>query len=155
MLKVYLDGNFHTNVASPDELQQQADFAGVDISRLSIPADELAAFYAAQVKAQVRTEIVPLAGDTQSIQGTIADNVGLLLEELGRFMARLDMADDVADIKAAAQPLANDLAPLVAAVDSGDCILTHHVKGKAQVVTDACTRSNAVASVLIAHATPQ
>lgn len=104
-------------------------------------------------KAQLRAQIYVESGDRDSIQGTIADNVGLLLEELGRFMAAATGSSDTV-IATAAQPLADALAPLVAAVDSNTCKLTHHVKGTAQVVTDACTRANAVAIVLENNAAP-
>ncbi len=153
MLSVNLDGQFHTHTDDPQRLQELADFAGIEVSRFEIPADELAAFKAQQAREVIRKEVKPLAGDTQSIQGTIADNMGLLMEGLGRFMAVATTSSDPA-ISTAAQPLADALAPLVAAVDGNTCTLTHHVKGTAQVVTDACTRANAVAGVLEAHANP-
>lgn len=153
MLTINLDGQFFTQTIDPTLLPQLANQAGVDVSQLEIPADELAIFNADKTRGAIRKAIVPTAGDTQSIQGTIADNVGLLLEELGRFMAVATTSSDPA-ISVAAQPLADALAPLVAAVDANTCTLTHHVKGTATVVTDACTRANAVATVLEAHAAP-
>jgi len=151
MLKVYLDGNFHTNVASPDELQQQADFAGVDVSRLSIPADELDAYFALQTRKWVRKEIEPLAGDTQSIQGTIADNVGYLLEKIGRLAAANSISQTAFNTVMA--EIASDLAPLVAGIDGGSITLTHHVKGVNTIITEAGERATAVATVLQVNAT--
>lgn len=151
MLTVLLDGQAHTHIKHPAELTLQADLANVNVSRLSIPADELAAFEANQQREKIRREIEPVAGDTQSIQGTIADAVGLLLEELGRFMQAAQNSSDPV-IANAAQPLSNALAPLVAAVDAGDCVLTHHVKTIPVVISDACERGNAAAGVFIANA---
>ena len=96
----------------------------------------------------LREGIEPVAGDTESILGTTNDSTGLLLEEVGRFMAAVNTASDIADIKTAAQPLANALEPLVAAVDAKTCKLTHHVKGTGTVVKDHYTRAHAVAGVL-------
>lgn len=154
MLKVYLNGEYFTKTDAPENLFALAQEFGLNGADLTISSDDLEVYQMLQIREQVRAEITPLAGDVQSIQGTIADNVGLLLEELGRFMsAATDSSDAV--IAAAAQPLANALAPLVAAVDSNAYKLTHHVKGSAQVVADAYTRSNAVAAVLESHANPE
>ena len=150
MLNVLIDGQPHTQIDHPEQLQEQADFAGVEVSRLTIPADELAAFEAEQQRKNIRRQVVPVAGDTQSIQGTIADNVGLLMEKLGRLA--LAHAEGEAEFTAAMADLANSLAPLVTAIDDGSCTLTHHVKGVGTVVNDACERSNAVSGVLMNNA---
>ncbi len=150
MLKVLLDGQPHTQISDPIALDEHADRIGVDVSRLSIDADDLATFEAGQKRKKIRAEIEPAAGDTPAIQGTIADNVGLIMEKLGRLA--LAHAQDEAAFTAAMADLANTLTPLVAAIDGGTCTMTHHVKGVGTVVSDACERSNAVAGVLIANA---
>lgn len=151
MLTVNLDGQFFTEVLHPLDLIELADFAEVDVSRLSIPADELAAYEADQARKVIRDEILPTAGDVQSRQGTIADNVGLLLEGIGRFMALATTSSDPV-LAGAAQSLADDLAPLITGIDGGTYTLTHHVKGTPTIVTDGGERATAVSTAIIANA---
>ncbi len=138
MLTVNLDGEFFTYTKHPEFLIEIAESAEIDVSRLTIPADELATYQADELRQKVRREVEPLAGDTQSIQGTIADNVGLLMEKLGRLA--LAHAHGDAAFAAAMVDIANTLAPLVTAIDTGSCTMTHHVKGVGTVVSDACQR---------------
>jgi len=151
MLNVFIDGEKNTVIDSPDELPALAAALGIDAARLSIPADELAAFEADQIRQAVRRDILPTAGDTQSRQGTIADSVGLLLEGIGRFMALATTSSDPV-LAGAAQSLADDLAPLIAGIDDGAYVLTHHVKGTPTIVIEGGERATAVSDALIANA---
>lgn len=155
MLNVNLDGVFFTQTSDPAFLPEIADQADVDISRLSIPAEELAAFNASQTRENLRRDIAPVAGDTQSIQGTIADNVGLLLEGVGKLATAISASTTIDPaIKAAAEPLAEALTPLLEGIENGSVKLTHHVKGIPTVIQDAGTRATAVSTVLEANANP-
>ncbi len=146
------DGTELINVPANEEVLTELGFDSAQIVALLAPVIE---DENARLKIlKIRFEIKPVAGDTQSIQGTIADNVGHLMEELGRFMAAVNTANSLEDIKTAAQPLAINLAPLITAIDANQCTLTHHVKGTAQVVEDACMRADAVATVLADNAGP-
>ena len=152
MLNVNLDGQFFTQTNDPELLAQIAEQAGVDLSRLTIPADEVTAFNAARTRDRIRREIEPLAGDAASIQGTIADNVGYMLEKLGRLAAATISGEAAAN--AVMAEIADDLSPLLAGIDDGSVTLTHHVKGTANVIADAGTRATAVSAVLEANAAP-
>lgn len=112
-------------------------------------------YQAEKSREQFRHKIEPLAGDTQSIQGTIADNVGLLLEEVGKLATAISISSSIDPaVKAAAQPLADGLAPLLTGITDGSIKLTHHVKSTGTVVADAGTRATAVATALENNAAP-
>lgn len=150
MLNLYLDGQPHMQIVDPNEIDFHAEKAGVDVSRLTIPAEELAAYEAKQTRLKARAEIEPVAGDALSILGTTADSVGLLLVEVGRFMREAVNSSDPI-IANAAQPLSTALAPLVDAVDNNTCTPTHAVKGTENCVLEARDKMNGVSSVLIAN----
>ena len=150
MLNVYLDGQFFTQTNDPELLDQTAEQAGFDVSRLTIPVAEVTAFNAARTRDRIRREIEPLAGDADSIQGTIADNLGYVLEMLGRIAAATISGEAAAN--AVWAKVAADLSPLLADVDDGTVKLTHHVKGTAAIIADAGTRATAVSAVLEANA---
>lgn len=143
-LNVYLDGQFFTTVETPDDLEQIAEIAGVDAAHLSIPVDERTAFEAFQKRMKIRAQITPLAGDTQSLLGTTADAVGLLIECIGKLAGALAVDGDVQTV---AQTIVDDFAPIMNGLDDGSVKLPHRVKSVPSVITEIAVKGTAVASV--------
>jgi len=154
LLTVNLDGQYFSQIADPAYLPQMATKSAIDLARFTIPADELAAYQAEQDRKQMRAEIEPVAGDIASLLGTTADATGLLLESVGNLAKALLTSSDPV-VAAAAEPVANALAPLLVGIDNGSIKLTHHVKGTVPVVTEIGTKATAVSTVLEAHANPE
>lgn len=120
------------------------DVSGDDAASLISYAETLE--QANLYKQSVRKEIQTTAGDTQSLVGTNSDAVGLIAENLGRLAASHAQGDTAfAEVMA---DIAAVLEPLISAIDSGDCTLTHHVKSHQTVVTDICNRQTAAAAVI-------
>lgn len=82
----------------------------------------------------VRARISQQAGDPQSLLGSTADGTALLLYEVARLVESLNSATTLADVRSAAQPLAEVLGDFRARVDSGQCQLPYRVKGGSAVV---------------------
>lgn len=142
MLQIEHDGK--TYYGEPDDLRQ----AGVPEALI---ADAAARQQAAEAKQRLRRRIHLSAGDAESLLGTTADAVQILLYEIGKLAQALNAAGSLAEVRAAAQPLSDLLGPLAAAVDAGTVKLPYQVKGGPGVVLpEIQDRATQVADVLAA-----
>lgn len=96
----------------------------------------------------VRIEIEREAGDQQSLLGTTSDTIGLLFYEVAKLAIALKDQNSLAAIRDAATPLADMMAPVIARVEAGDTLLTHLIKGEANVIEEMEQRATQVATVL-------
>ncbi|WP_194094659.1 hypothetical protein [Marivivens aquimaris] len=101
-----------------------------------------------EAKLLVREAIGEIAGDQQSLLGTTSDAIGLLFFEVAKFAIAMKDQNSLADIRSAATPLADMMAPVIARVEAGDTLLTHQVKGEANVIEEMEQRATQVATVL-------
>ncbi len=99
-----------------------------------------------------RTKIAASVGDQGTLVGTALDGVHLLLHEVGRMAAAIQAAPNLAAMKAAAAPLAEALAPLVAGVDDESIALPYAVKpgGRAGALAEIAARATKTAAVFAA-----
>ena len=128
-----------------------ANFDRHELEAAGVPADVIAeaeALVAAtDARGSIRREIDQTAGDTLSILGTASDGAQLIIYQLSKLAKSLSEANSLAEMRAAALPLADLTAGFLAGVESGDVKLTCLVKGEAQVITDIEQRATAVAEV--------
>lgn len=96
----------------------------------------------------IREAIADVAGDQQSLLGTTSDAIGLLFFEVAKLAIALKDQNSLAAIRDAATPLADMMAPVIARVEAGDTLLTHLVKGEANVIEEMEQRATQVATVL-------
>lgn len=128
--------------------------AGVDADVVErVIADAEQAEQAQQNKRQMRREIQQDSGDLHSLVGTAADGLCYLLYEQGKFLHTLSEAQSLAEVRAAAAPLATTLGDFAQAVDAGEIQLPYQHKPTA-VLEDVAARATEVAHVLAAHAVP-
>lgn len=113
-----------------------------------------------QLKA-TRSEIAASVGDTQSIVGSLADTISLLvaataadivaLEENTTFAAyRTQKLETLHALAGEDANIAQLMNSLLTGIQSGDIILTAKVKGLENVMNDVTTRSTKAARVLAA-----
>lgn len=104
------------------------------------------------VKHVTRRTIARDIGDTETLLGTTSDATQLLLYETAKLATALSTANSLAEVRAAAQPLADLLGPLATAVDAGTVKLPYQTKGgAATVLPEIEQRATAVAEVLQAN----
>jgi len=141
MLNVKYDGLVYVGW-EPDELLD----AGVP--NTMVQAAEAEAAQRDQV-VRIRQFIHQTAGDPESLLGTTADAVQILLYEVGKLASALNTAQSLAEVRAAAQSLTDALGPLVTAVDGGTVKLPYQVKGGATAVMPEIEhRATQVATIL-------
>lgn len=94
--------------------------------------------------------------DPQSREGVMSDVLGVVVVGLAQLTVALSKAKTLADVNAAAQPLADIGAAVDAAVKSGALKLPYMVKasGAQGVLADMTRLSNGVTAVLAAAQTP-
>jgi len=146
MLTVFIDGEKNTVVDSPDELPVLAAEFGIDVARIEIPADELAAYEAYKKRMKIRSEIEPVAGDTLSLLGTTSDATGLLLELVLTLAGAMATSNEI-NLANAGSAVFTDLSAIKLGLDDGSIKLPHMIKTKAAVVADIAARSTAVVEV--------
>lgn len=151
MLTVNLDGQIFSKIAHPELINKLADDAGVDVSRLEIDVDQLAAFEADVKRMKIRAEIEPVAGDTLSLLGTTSDATGLLLDLVIRMATAMSTSNDP-NLFGVGVTVLDDLAPLVSGIQAGTVKLPHMVKTIPAVVADIGERGTAVTEVFEANA---
>ncbi len=150
---ILADGTELINVPADEQTLAELGISAADIPSLIAEAKTKAA--AIQTKQAVRAEIHQVAGDTKSIQGTIADSAALQLECIGKLAHALAQSSDT-NVAAIAQPIASMFADFMEKVKSDEYRLTSTLKTPAVVLKDAGERSTAVNDVLAAHAaTPE
>lgn len=128
------------------------------MSEQNIPlptAEERAAMYREIDRQRVRQAIDGVA-DSKSREGITSDVLGVVVVGLAQLSVALSKAKTLADVNAAAQPLADIGAAVDAAVKSGALKLPYMVKaGGAQgVLADMTKLSNGVAAVFAAAQAP-
>ncbi len=106
-------------------------------------------------KDRLRMQIEGVA-DTKAREGVMSDVLGVVVVGLAQLIVALSKAKTLADVNAAAQPLADIGAAVDAAVKSGALKLPYMVKaGGAQgVLADTTKLSNGVAAVFAAAQAP-
>lgn len=110
----------------------------------------------------IRKNIEANVGDTTSIVGTLADGTGILIAMALADVVALNSATDFAKYKKAKMDALKALsgdADIVALASSalvkinkGEVVLTAHLKGLDNVITESLSRSTAVATILKAVA---
>lgn len=105
---------------------------------------------AVRVRTLVRQQIETIA-DTRSREGVLADVLSLILVNVSQLAVSIAQAKTLADIKAAAQPVADTLASVDSAVKNGSLVLPYMVKpeGVTGVLADMTTLSNEVSAILV------
>lgn len=131
-------------------------FAGdtpADLAEMGVPQAEIDAAVAAlaerAARDQLRAKIGATAGDTASLLGTTADGAQLAVYELGKLATALSTAQSLAEMRAAAAPLAALMADFLGRVERGETNLTALLKGEPVVLADIETRSNAVCAAMV------
>lgn len=107
-----------------------------------------AAELAEQRRVQLRELIERESGDTHSLLGSTADAAQILLFEVGQLALLLNQAQSLSEVRAAAQPLAELLGPLVQKIADGDLEMPYQVKGVEASLQDIETRAHAVAQLM-------
>ena len=103
-----------------------------------------------ELVASARQQIRQTAGDTDSLLGTTSDTVHLLLYELGQLLPALSNAQSLAEVRAAAAPLAATLGAFAQSVDESSIRLPYQNKST-DVLDDVASRATEVAQVLAEH----
>ncbi|MEO0485264.1 MAG: hypothetical protein AAF092_05075 [Pseudomonadota bacterium] len=140
MITVDEDGRVTANT-TPEEAAQLGYSAG------AIAAAEQAEM-ARTARIAIRQQIAATAGDTKSLLGTTSDAAALALLELAKLSKALSTANSLAEVRAAAQPLADLTAPLLARVESGVTKLPHLAKGADVAIAEMEARATAVTEAL-------
>lgn len=97
---------------------------------------------------QLRQQIYNEAGDSDSLLGTTADAVQLLLFAFAQLTVALNQAKTLTEVRQAATPF-NDLATaFLGKVATGEVTLPFQAKGLESVVADIESRATAVSRVL-------
>jgi len=121
---------------------EMGDDSGNDA--LSLQIHLLALLEQQEAKLNLRRNIELKVGDTPSILGTTADGASLGLVTLAELSRDLATATTLAEVRAAAEPLATLFSDLLTKLDSGEVKLTCEYKGRAEVLTEVGKRSTAV-----------
>ena len=102
------------------------------------------------LKTVMRSKIKEGAGDLQSLVGTSTDAICYLLYELGQLLPALSNAQSLAEVRAAAAPLAATLGAFAQSVDESSIRLPYQNKST-DVLDDVASRATEVAQVLAEH----
>lgn len=97
---------------------------------------------------QKRSQIDLAAGDLHALHGTTNDLATLTRHDLARLIVGLSDAQSLADVRAAATPLAPLAQALLDGVEDGSVRLPALEKGAADVQVEFTTRATAIADVL-------
>ena len=102
-----------------------------------------------ETRALTRQTIADSAGDTQTLVGTYGDAVTFLLVETAKLATAINGATTIAQIRAAAEPLATALTPLAEAIEAGTLQLAYRNKtgGQDASLAEIATRVGEVGSV--------
>ena len=119
----------------------------------SLVAEAVQSEQALQHKRQMRHAIHQETGDLHSLVGTSSDAICYLLYEQGKCLQALSEAQSLAEMRAAAAPLAASLGAFAQAVDAGEIQLPYKNKST-DVLDDVAARATGVAQILAAHAAP-
>jgi hypothetical protein len=103
----------------------------------AIEADAAALTAAALQSEARRLSVLVAAGDAETRLGVVADAAGMALVELARLSQGLAAATTLAEVRAAAQPLADLTSSYIAQIDAGTLRLPHAAKGSQTEVLDA------------------
>ncbi|MFD2177742.1 hypothetical protein [Veronia pacifica] len=97
---------------------------------------------------EVRSRISGEVGDSDTLLGTTADGVQLLLFGFCQLVVKLNAASTLAEVREAAGPFNALATSFLTKVESGEVKLPFQVKGLESVVEDIESRATAVAEVL-------
>ncbi|WP_339057404.1 hypothetical protein [Candidatus Regiella endosymbiont of Tuberolachnus salignus] len=97
-----------------------------------------------QRKAEIRQTITLSAGDTQSLLGTTADAVHILLYEIATFGVTLSQVQTLAEVRAAAKGFNATLGDFAQRVVRGEVKLPYQNKGSENPLTEIEMRATAV-----------
>lgn len=145
------EGKTYTNFSSKEALDAGVPKAIVD--------EQVAGLAAQSARAGVRSIISKNVGDTASLLGTVSDATGILVAMALADVVALHGSTTFAQYKAAKEGVFTALAgeadiaeiasQALAKIQSGDVVLTAHVKGLENVITESLTRSNDVSTILV------
>ncbi|PQA82730.1 hypothetical protein C5F52_14215 [Limnohabitans sp. TS-CS-82] len=129
------------------------------LASAGLSGSEIEAHWADATKQENRKivrDAIDKVADTKTREGVISDVLGVVVVGLSQLTVALSKAKSLADVNAAAQPLADIGAVVDAALKSGSLKLPYMVKtGGAQgVLADMTKLSNGVAAVFAAAQTP-
>ncbi|NQZ32529.1 MAG: hypothetical protein HRU06_14775 [Oceanospirillaceae bacterium] len=99
---------------------------------------------------KIREKISENAGDSDSLLGTTADGVQLLLYAFSQLTVALNSASTLAEVRAASAPHIDMANRFLTKCESGEVKLTFMAKGVDNVVSDIEQRATAVSKVLSA-----
>jgi hypothetical protein len=99
-------------------------------------------------RSNIRNAISACAGDSDSLLGTTSDTTHLLLYHFASLIAKLHVANSLAEVRAAAAPFAKLSAGFRAKLEGGEVRLPYMGKGLDRVVSEIEQRATAVADVL-------
>lgn len=130
--------------------------ASVPIQNLAHYLDELGheeADYNIELEAEekrsvIRQQISKTAGDNATLLGTTSDATQLLFYGFTSLIAKLNTANSLAEVRAAAAPFADLSAGFLTKVEDGEVKLPFMIKGLDSVVSDIEQLATAVAVVL-------
>ncbi len=144
-----LDGQPFTTVNSPNDIVSLERMDTNLSGRLSIDPDDLAIYQAEETRKTIRHGIENDVADMSSLLGTTSDGAALCLAKLAELAASLSTATTLAEVRAAAQPLATLTADFLSKVQDGTIQLPHMVKGgDAAALTEIGDRLTGVAAVI-------
>lgn len=102
-------------------------------------------------RSALRQAIHEAAGDNESMLGTTSDAASLAVYGLANLVAALATANDIADVRKAAEPFAALSASFLAEIESGEVKLPFLEKGIDVVVDDIKARATAVSDAITAN----
>jgi hypothetical protein len=132
------------------------EMASQVLAGLGLKEDQVTLEYSSEESKQIVRQRINQVADSASREGVLSDVLGVVVVGLAQLTVALSKAKTLADVNAAAQPLADIGAAVDSAVKSGALKLPYMVKsGGAQgVLADMTKLSNGVAAVFAAAQTP-
>ncbi|WP_283130769.1 hypothetical protein [Enterovibrio norvegicus] len=126
------------------EPSQQIDWDAVNAKAQLLEQEKIAW----DERFSMRQDIYRSAGDVDSILGTTADAVQLLLVEMSKLTLALNQATTIEQIQSAALPFSACATRILSKIESGDVKMPYMTKDFDDVLTDIETRATAVTGVL-------
>lgn len=96
----------------------------------------------------IRLQINEEVGDTDSILGTVNDTSHLLLNSFFLLVSKLEKAENLSHVRAAAQPFSEMAKGFLANIENGKTKLPYQEKGVDEVITKIETSATAIAEAL-------
>lgn len=99
----------------------------------------------------IREEIYSAAGDLESLVGTLSDTVHVLLVSFSRLVTQLNHAVNLAEIRAAAEPLKIRFESLEQSIEAKTLQFPYQIKSIEEVIHEIIKRASAISRVFILH----